>query len=197
MKEARRAMGEMKREQEKPEHIESGNKVILKSVNHHRVNVVMAVRIELEQIKAAIGFAECEMEEVIDDKREDDQAAHDHVTRGEAGFDVFLVDVRLRPGAAIFNGELNSKINVKHDGADKKDADKPEQGAEIAQMLGVGIDPVGPEENLQVTQEVADDKQDQNNPGERHDHLLSDRRMTKGGDESATGRRDLDLRLRG
>src|SRR5881628_2486616 len=47
--------------------------------NHHRVDIVMAERIRLKQRKTQIGFSKGEMREVISDKREHDQAAHDHV----------------------------------------------------------------------------------------------------------------------
>ncbi len=38
-------------------------------------------------------------------------------------------------------------------------------------MLGVAVDPLRPEENLEVAEEMADDEQNQDHAGHRHDHF--------------------------
>ena len=38
-------------------------------------------------------------------------------------------------------------------------------------MLGVAVDPLRSEKNLQVAEEMADDEQDQDHPGHRHDYF--------------------------
>ena len=68
---------------------------------------------------------------------------------------MFLARVTLRPGTTIFEGEQESKINVKQNGDQQKTADHPEQRTEIAQMLGVGIDPFRSEKNLKIPEQVA------------------------------------------
>ena len=143
-------MTQVKCEQEQPEHVKTGHKIILEPVNHHRIDIVMAERIRLEQGKARIGFAKGKMRKVISDKREYDQPAHHHVTRRERCFDVALVDVRLRPGTPILNREQDRQVNVKDNRDEKKSANQPKQGAKIVQMLRVTIDPIRPDENLQV-----------------------------------------------
>jgi hypothetical protein len=57
---------------------------------------------------------------------------------------------------------------------EKETADYPEEGTELAQMFRVGIHPIGPKENLEVSQEVADYESDQDRPRNRHDHFLAD-----------------------
>jgi hypothetical protein len=47
-------------------------------------------------------------------------------------------------------------------------------------MLGVTIDPVRSEENLQVAEQMSDDKKDQNDAGDRDDHFLPNRGAIKG-----------------
>ena len=47
-------------------------------------------------------------------------------------------------------------------------------GPEFAQMLGVAVDPIRAEENLEVAEQMPDDEQDQDHAGHRHDHFPSD-----------------------
>src|SRR5882762_861641 len=65
LKKTRRAVTEMKREKEKAEEVKCRYIVVLKSVNHHRINVVMTKRIGFEQREARIGHAHGEMSEMI------------------------------------------------------------------------------------------------------------------------------------
>src|SRR5207249_5921560 len=113
-------MAEMQGEQEKSQHIERRYIIILKSVHHHRVNIVMAEGIRFEQRETRIGFAESEMREVVSDKCEHNEPAHHHVTRGKRGFYVSPVNVALRSGAAIFDRQLNCHVNVSDDGQEQE-----------------------------------------------------------------------------
>ena len=113
-------MTQVKCEQEQPEHVKTGHKIILEPVNHHRIDIVMAERIRLEQGKARIGFAKAKMRKVISDKREYDQPAHHHVTRRERRFDIVPVLVWLRPGTPIFNCQLDGHVNMNDDGGEQK-----------------------------------------------------------------------------
>jgi hypothetical protein len=46
-------------------------------------------------------------------------------------------------------------------------------------MLRVTIDPVWSDENLQITEQVSDDKKDENDAGDRDDHFLPNRGAIK------------------
>jgi hypothetical protein len=46
-------------------------------------------------------------------------------------------------------------------------------------MFRVGIDPIRSEKNLQIAQEMADHKRDQDHPRDRHDHLFANGRSKK------------------
>jgi hypothetical protein len=46
-------------------------------------------------------------------------------------------------------------------------------------VFRVGIDPIGSEKNLQIAQEMADDKRDQDNPSDGDDHLFANRGSKK------------------
>ena len=99
--------------------------------------------IGLEQGKALVGHPHCEVGEVINNEGEHDEAAHHHVTRSKASFDVFPLPVRFRPSAAVIDRQANRHVNVNDHGREQKDSNQPEQRAEVAQMLRVTIDPIG------------------------------------------------------
>src|SRR6266550_2088575 len=108
-------MAQMQREQEQPEHIKARYKVILEAVNHHRIDIVMAETIRLEQRKSCIGLAEGEMCKVISNKCEHDQPAHHHVARGERRFYILPVLVWLGAGMPVFNRQLDGHVNMNDD----------------------------------------------------------------------------------
>jgi len=77
-------------------------------------------------------------------------------------------------------------------GPEQDDAGHPEQeparekrGAQRAQACRVGIEVLRPLEDLQVTEQVRDDEQQQDHAGDGHDQLLADQRA----DEARGGRR--------
>src|SRR5262249_2227784 len=169
----------MKREQEQSDDIEDRHVNVLESVNHHRINVGTSERIGLEQREGGVDRAEREMSEVINDEREHDQAAHNHVARSPARFHVIPVVIRLGTRAAIFDREQNGEINMQDHGREEGDSDEPEQGTEIAEVLRVTVDPIRSDKDLEVAEQMADDKNEQNHAGHGHDHFSADRRMTK------------------
>ena|ERR1700682_6505660 len=175
-------MAQVQKKQEQPEHIKGGDDIILETVNHHRVNIVTVERIEFEQRKTGIGFAEGEMGKVISDEHQHDQSAYNHVTRRESRFDVFLVAVRLGTRAAISDGKTDRHVDVDDDGDEQKDANCPEQRSKGAEMLGISVDPIGAEKDLEIAEQMSDDEKNEDDAGNGDDHFLADRRVIKGGD---------------
>src|SRR5439155_26103763 len=104
----------MKREEEQTHDVKARHVNVLKSVNHHRINVVAIERIEFEEWELRIEFAAGEMEQVKDDEREHDQSTDDHMTRSPARLHVLPVDVPLRSRAAIFDREQDRKIDMQN-----------------------------------------------------------------------------------
>jgi hypothetical protein len=172
-------MTQVEREQEQPEHVKTRHKIILEAVNHHRIDIVMTERIRLEQRKARIGFAESEMRKVISDKCEHDQAAHHHVTGGKRRFDVAFIYVRLGPGTAILDRKQDREVNVKTNSDEKKSSNQPKERTQIVQVLRVTVDPIGSNENLQIPQQMSDDKKNQNGAGDGDDDFFSNRGAIK------------------
>ena len=169
----------MKRKQKQAEDVKAGHIIILKSVHHHGVNVVVAERIRLKQAKPVISNSHGEVREVINDKCQHDQSAHHHVTRGKRCFDVPLIDVRLRAGAPVFNSQLDGHVDVNNDRNEEKNPNQPKQRSQIVQMLRVTIDPVRPNKDLQVPEQMSDHEKDQNDPRDRNDYFFSNRRAIK------------------
>ena len=135
-------MAQVEGEQKEPKNIKARHKITFETVNHHRIDIVMAERIRLKQRKACVGDSHGKMCEVISDKCQHNQPAHHHVTRGERCFRVLPVDVRLGSGATIFDRQLDRYINVNDDSQEQENADRPQQRAEIAQVLRVTINPI-------------------------------------------------------
>src|SRR4029077_13262629 len=155
----------MQRQQKQAEHVKGRHEVILKAVNHHRIDIVVAERVRFKQTEPWVGYTNGEMSQVIDDEREHDQAAHQHVTRGEVCLNIVPVDIGLGPGSPVLNCQLDGHPDVNNDRGEQEQTNYPKQRAEVAQMLRVTIDPVGADKNLQIAKQVSDHKKDQNDAG--------------------------------
>ena len=73
----------------------------------------------------------------------------------------------------------------------------PKQGPKFAQVLGVAINPIRPEKNLEIAEKMPDDEQNQDHARYRHDHFPADRRAMKGGDIGHKEVPESETKLRG
>jgi len=64
---------------------------------------------------------------------------------------------------------------VNNDRGEQEQTDYPKQRAEIAQMFLVTVDPIRSYKNLQIAEQMSDDKKDQNDAGDRDDHFFPNR----------------------
>jgi len=81
----------------------------------------------------------------------------------------------LGPRPAIFDREPDRVVDMRDHYDEEKAANHPEERPEIAQMLGVAVNPLRPEENLEVSEKMPNDEEDQDHSRHRHDHFPSDR----------------------
>src|ERR1043166_5628300 len=116
------------------------------------------------------------MGEMIKNEREHNQSAQHHRARSERRLHVLLLFVSDRPGPPIFERETDRVKNMQDHSNEKKTANHPEDGAQLAQMFRVGIDPIRPEKNLEVAEQMADDERDKNDAGDGDDHFFADGR---------------------
>ena len=124
---------------------------------------------------------EREVRKVIEDEGEDDETAQPHVARREGRLHVLFLRVTNRARAAIIDREHDRVVDVQDDRNEQEEADRPKDRTEVLQMFRVAVDPVRPEENLQVAEQVTDDEPEQNQPGKRDDNFPPDRSAMKGG----------------
>ena len=66
----------------------------------------------------------------------------------------------------------------------KRDPHDPKERAEVAEMLRVIIDPTRSEKNLQISKEMPDDEEHQNDAGKGNDHFFANGRAIKRGESS-------------
>ena len=185
----------MEGEEKHREDVKGRDQRIGKTNDHHREDVVMIERIKRKRVKARVGGADREMQDVIDDKGEKDYPAPDHGTGGKGGFDSVLAFVMLGPGPAVFDRELDRVINVEDDDEEQNAADDPEEGPKLPEIFGVAVDPLRSEENLEIAKEVADDEQNQDHPGHRHDYFSANGGAMKSGDGGHRKRRGVRGRI--
>src|ERR1043166_9537346 len=172
-------MFEMHQEQKHRDDVERRDVGTLKTVDHHRVNIVVPGGIEVKLIETRIGDSPGEMSEVVNDERENNQTAHYHVTRGELCLHISLFDVVFGSRASVFDRKLNREIDMQDHRDQQDDACEPQQDAKVAQMLRVTVDPIRPEKDLEVTEQVADHEQNENHAGNGDDHFPADRGLPK------------------
>src|SRR5262249_22089027 len=108
--------------------------------------------------------------------------AHQHMSRCEVCFDVMPLDIAFGTRAAIFDRQLNGHINVNNDGRQQKQTDCPKQRSEIVQMLRVTVDPIRTQKNLQIAEQMSDNKKNQDDARDCDDHFLSNGRAIKSGE---------------
>src|ERR1051326_6773598 len=142
-------MFEMHQEQKHRDDVERRDVGTLKTVDHHRVNVVVTGGIEVKLIETRIGDSPGEMSEGVNDERENNQTAHYHVTRGERCLHISLFDVVFGSRAFVFDRKLNREIDMQDHRDQQDDACEPQQDAEVAQMLRVTVDPIRPAKNFE------------------------------------------------
>ena len=168
-------MGQVEGEAKKPGDVESRDVGVLESIDHHGKNIVMIRRIGFEEAKASIELVAGEVEQVENNEAKQDQSAGYHVAGSEARFQVDFFAVILGARPPVFPGKQNGEEDMQQHGAEEESPDNPENRTEIPQMLGITIDPVGSDENLQIPKQMSDDEKDQNNPRDRDDHFAAHR----------------------
>jgi hypothetical protein len=73
--------------------------------------------------------------------------------------------------------QLNRHINVNEDSSEQEQSDYPKQWAKVAQVLRVAVDPFWSQKNLQISQQMSDNENDQDDAREGHDHFFSNGRL--------------------
>ena len=149
--------------------------------------------------KFRIGHLQGELQKMVDHKTEDDQPAYDHRSRCHRRSLIARYRVLLRFRQAIFLGELNRRHNMGDKRRQQNDSHHPEDRPEIVQEFRIGIDPVRPHVDLQVTDEMSENVEDKKKRGDGHDIFFPNRRLVKGDQRvlgKLSGRRSGESRYR-
>ena len=180
LEEARRAVGEMERQQKQADNVKSRDVNVLKSVNHHRINVVTIERIEFEKRKLRIEFARGEMEQMKNDEGEHNQPAHDHVSRRPARFHVISVAIGFGPRAPILDREQNREINVQnHARREEIRESSRESDPNRADAASKPLIQSGPMKICRLPSKWPITNKNQDHAGDGDDHFPADRRVAK------------------
>src|SRR5688572_24900280 len=98
-------MAQMKAEQRYPDHVKQGDKRLLKAEYHHLVDIMALLRVlkhpEILPAEIDAGNLDREVQQMINDKHEDDQPAHHHRARSIARRDDFKIRVGHWPSGPV------------------------------------------------------------------------------------------------
>src|SRR5699024_2945945 len=94
---------------------------------------------------------EGEMEQVIDDERQDDRSAPHHCSRGAGRTDAVLFHILDRASGRLQMRKLNGGGHVKRYSDKQNDAGPPDDCGIFMQKLGVSVDLLTAEKDLKVS----------------------------------------------
>jgi hypothetical protein len=80
----------------------------------------------------------------------------------------------MTAGGFVFEREHGRGPNVQGHAHQQPDAHNPQHRPELVQKMGITIDVVGMQENLQVADQMAGDETNENEAGRGHQELSSD-----------------------
>ena len=94
--------------------------------------------------------------------------------RRRAGLDVLLRAVGDGARLPLAEPELDAGDGVNADRRQQHEAREPEHALVRVEEVRVAVDDRAAHVDLQVSQQMGDDVQEEDDPGERHQHLLAD-----------------------
>jgi hypothetical protein len=116
-----------------------------------------------------------QVQDVVDDEREQQRPGQLHRARGVARL---LVGRDLIPSGPRRQARLQQhdpRHDVQHDRRQQHEAEGPEQGRLRPEQLGIRVERLAPLEHLEVAQHVHEDEARQDDPGQGHEDLEADR----------------------
>src|SRR5258706_10775763 len=120
------------------------------------------------------------MKKVINDVETQKDSAPNHEAGGEVGAHHFLFHIGVRPAGFVPKSQLNGEENMKENGHEKKDSRPPQNSRRMFEKLGVVVQFLRALENLQVSEQMSDDKSEKNEPRQGHNHFFPNGGLEKG-----------------
>ena len=117
-----------------------------------------------------------EVGEVKKDEGEEDDTAHAHGAGGIGGLHDAVDGIALGAGAAVGKGQQDRHPDVYAHTNKQEQANTPKCRAwqDVVQFVGVGVDHLSSQENLEITQHMPHDEQHQNQSGFCHEDFATD-----------------------
>jgi len=114
------------------------------------------------------------VKQMEDEEGEDNGTAPHHGARSVGGSDVGLLDVGDGPRLLLEEPELEGRPDVQDDGEEEGEASAPEWTGVGLQEFRVVIDFLGRLIDLEIAEQVANDKAEEDEASDGHDGLLAD-----------------------
>lgn len=164
LEDAGEAVAEVAEEEGHGDDVEGGGWEPAEAVDDHVVDVFGAVGEEVAfagGVAVAVADAGGVVEDVVDDEGEDGEAADDHGAAGAGGLAGGVDGVLAVAGGAVGAGELDGGDDVDAGEGEEADAGDPEEGAEVVEFLGVGVECVGACVDEEVSEHVDHEESDE------------------------------------
>src|SRR5579859_1828174 len=176
------------------EYVKEHHYRLVKAGDHVVVNVAVFV--------ARIDRAEREVEQVIDDEQQNEQAAVDHRPAREGGLEILSDAVSGRATCVVSRGQLDGCPDVDDERRNKDDSGEPKQLAEAeegladgAQKTAVVVEEGWSGVDLEIAPEMDDQIAEPDQARDGHHVFLADRRAPEGSqarDRPASGEGSVD-----
>ena len=144
--------------------------------------------------EVGVGGAPGQVHQVVDDVEQEDGAAPPHRPRRVVELHQLAARVVLRAGPPRLQPEGGGGVDVEHHRRQQHAANDPQQRpvgeqriAQRAEPVGVSLELLRPEEELEVAHHVAEDEAEEGDPGDRHHRLLAHRRAIEGQEPGHVG----------
>ena len=158
------------------DHIGRHRQCTLKPCDHHGIDVDHVGRF-VHLVDTHAGHPDGEVQQVVDDKRQQDQAGNDHGFGTETGLQALDLDVAFRSRGLVLQGQLNPEKDVNGESCQHNKPEDPDEWSETVQLLRVSVDCVSTKEQGRVAQQVHTNKRDQHDAGNGHDDLSAHRTL--------------------
>lgn len=164
LEDAGEAVAEVAEEEGHGDDVEGGGWEPAEAVDDHVVDVFGAIGEPVAfagGVAVAVADAGGVVEDVVDDEGEDGEAAEDHDAAGAGGLAGGIDGVLAAAGGVVGAGELDGGDDVDAGEGEEADAGDPEEGAEVVEFFGVGVEGVGACVDEEVAQHVDHEESDE------------------------------------
>jgi hypothetical protein len=133
----------------------------------------VVVRVAVDEVRMDGVDPEREVHQVVDDEEEQDDAAPAHRARGVAGLAPLHLAIAHRPRGVVHDGQAPGRPDVQRHRDEQDSPRHPQQHAvsEGAQGLGVAVERLRAQVDLQVPEHVADHEAEEDHSGQGHHDL--------------------------